>query len=102
MMTAREIADTLAKGKVVEQLVCNIAHTTLSDDLKDLCQMVYLIVLTYDETRLADLWDSGAIRFFLARVILNQFRSPRSQFHALFRKYQLRSTDISKRDFIDG
>lgn len=93
-MTKMEIAAALAKDRVVEQLVCNIAHTRLSPDLKDLCQMVYLAVLEYDEERLADLWDSGAIRFWLAHIIVRQFRSSKSAFHYQYRHYQLRSVPV--------
>ena len=88
------IIETLAKEKRVEALVENIAHHSLTADLKDLCQMVYLILLEYDETRLQDLWQNDQMNFFLARIILNQYRSSNSPFHAIFRKYQERSVSI--------
>lgn len=93
-MTRSEIAEALAKDKVVEQLVCNIAHAPLSANLSDLVQMVYLIVLTYDEEKIVRLWESGAIRFFLARVISTQLHSPRSPYHALIRRYAERTTEL--------
>ena len=49
------IIETLAKDRRVEALVENIAHHSLTADLKDLCQMVYLILLEYDESKLQDL-----------------------------------------------
>ena len=85
---------TLANERRVETLVENIAHHSLTADLKDLCQMVYLILLEYDENRLVDLWDNDQINFFLARIIINQYRSSNSPFHALFRKRQERSVSI--------
>ena len=85
---------TLANERRVETMVENIAHRSLTDDLKDLCQMVYVILLEYDEERLRDLWDNGQINFFLARIIINQYRSSTSPFHAMFRKYQERSVSI--------
>ena len=78
----------------MEALVENIAHHSLTADLKDLCQMVYLVLLEYDEDKLQDLWENGQINFFLARVILNQYRSVTSPFHAMFRKFQERSVSI--------
>lgn len=84
------IIEILAKEKRVEALVENIAHHTLTADLKDLCQMVYLILLEYDETKLLDLWENDQINFFLARVIVNQYRSSNSPFHYLFRRFQER------------
>ena len=84
------IIETLAKEKRVEALVENIAHHSLTADLKDLCQMVYLVLLEYDETKLLDLWENDQINFFLARVIVNQYRSSNSPFHTIFRKMQER------------
>lgn len=74
----------------VEAMVENIAHHKLTADLKDLCQMVYIILLEYDESKLQDLWENDQINFFLARIILNQYRSSNSPFHTIFRKFQER------------
>ena len=82
------IIDTLARERRVEALVENIAHHSLTDDLKDLCQMVYLVLLEYDETKLLDLWENEQMNFFLARIIINQYRSSNSPFHTIFRKMQ--------------
>ena len=85
------IIETLAEEKRVEALVENIAHHSLTADLKDLCQMVYMILLEYDEGKLQDLWENDQMNFFLARIILNQYRSSNSPFHTIFRKFQERS-----------
>lgn len=87
-MGKNEIVNEIAKGKMVEQMVQNIAHQSLSADLKDLCQMVYLILLEYDEQKLQDLWSNNQMNFFLARIIINQFRSSNSPFHMIYRKFQ--------------
>ncbi len=96
------IIETLAKDRRVEALVENIAHHSLTADLKDLCQMVYLILLEYDESKLQDLWENDQINFFIARIILNQYRSSNSPFHAIFRKYQDRSLSIGDGISIDS
>ena len=88
------IIDTLARERRVEALVENIAHHSLTDDLKDLCQMVYLVLLEYDETKLLDLWENEQMNFFLARIIINQYRSSNSPFHTIFRKFQERSVSM--------
>ena len=85
------IIETLAQEKRVEALVENIAHHSLTADLKDLCQMVYMILLEYDEGKLQDLWENDQMNFFLARIIINQYRSSNSPFHTIFRKFQERS-----------
>lgn len=84
----------LARERRVETMVENIAKQPLSADLKDLAQMVYVILLEYDEGRLLDLWEHGQINFFIARIILNQYRSVNSPFYKLFRKHGKRQEDI--------
>lgn len=93
-MNKQTIIETLAKERRVEALVENIAHHSLTADLKDLCQMVYLILLEYDESKLRDLWENDQMNFFLARIIINQYRSSNSPFHSIYRKYQERSISI--------
>lgn len=88
-MSKYEIIEALARGKRVETMIENIAHQHLSADLKDLSQMVYLILLEYDETKLQDLWEHNEIDFFLARIIINQYNSSNSPFHTIFRKFRL-------------
>lgn len=99
-MTAREIVEELGRTGAVERMVINISHGAVSPDLADLSQMVYEILLCYDEGKIVSMWESGQLRFFLARVILNQLHSQRSPFHALYREFGERSESI--RDVHEG
>ena len=101
MVSKTDIVIALSTDKVVEKMVQNIAHQTLSPELKDLCQMVYLILLEYDESKLQDLWENHQMNFFLARIIINQFRSSNSPFHMTFRRFQEKSVDITGMDWED-
>ena len=101
MMSKSDIIESIAKARMVETMVQNIAHQSLTADLKDLTQMVYLILLEYDETKLQDLWDNNQISFFLARIIINQYRSSNSPFHTIYRKFRERSEDIQGKDWLD-
>lgn len=85
-MTKYEIVEALARERRVETMVQNIAHAPLGDDLKDLAQMVYIVLLEYDYDKIADLWENRQMDFFIARVILNQYRTGHSPFHDLIRK----------------
>lgn len=89
MKTKTEIIEALAKDRMVETMIENIAHQKLSADLKDLSQMVYIILLEYDEKRLQDLWENDQMKFFIARIIVNQYRSVNSPFFKEFRKFRL-------------
>ena len=101
MKSKSEIIEAIAGERMVETMVENIAHHSLTADLKDLTQMVYLILLEYDETKLQDLWDNNQISFFLARIIINQYRSSNSPFHTIYRKFRERSEDIQGKDWLD-
>ena len=100
-MDKASIIEQIAKGRMVESMVENIAHQALNDDLSDLCQMIYVLLLEYDEDKLRDLWEHNQIRFFLAKIIVNQYRSNTSLFHYTFRKYQEKSKDITGMDWED-
>ena len=89
-----EIIDQLAREKRVETMLANIAKKPVTGILEDLCQMVYLILLEYDGAKIEDLWENGQINFFIARILLNQYRSTNSPFYKLFRKYESKATDI--------
>ena len=81
-MTKTEIVESLALERRVESIVQNTAHArVLSQDLRDLCQMVYAYILTYDEDKVVDLWQSDALGYFIARIVTNQYRSSNSAFH---------------------
>lgn len=93
-MSRHDIVAEIAKRKLVEDMVCKVAHSALTDDLCDLCQMVYLILLDYDEDKIQDLWEHNQINYFIARIVMNQYRSVNSPFHYLIRKYQMLSSEL--------
>lgn len=94
-MTKKEIVQQLAADGVVEQMCKAIAHQgSLTQDLKDLAQIVYLILLEYDEEKVVDLWESGAMHFFLARVIKMQYSGNRTQYFNQVRKFRLISESL--------
>lgn len=89
MKTKTEIIEAIARDRMVETMVTNIAHKPMSADLQDLSQMVYLILLEYDEKKLQVLWENNQMHFFIARIIINQYNSVSSPFHTMFRKFRL-------------
>lgn len=97
-MTRQEIVETLARNKAVETMVVNIAHEPMCADLADLAQMVYLILLEYDERKLQDLWDNGQMNFFLARIIVTQYRSSLSPYHMTIRKFRQHCIELPTED----
>ena len=86
IVTKTEIVERIAREQRVETMLSNIAKCPVTGDLRDLCQMVYLILLEYDESKIIDLWEHNQINFFIARILLNQYKSSNSPFYKLFRK----------------
>lgn len=91
-----QIVATLAGEKAVERMVENIARKPLTPELKDLVQMVYVILLEYDAGKVEELWNCGEISFFIARIILNQYRSNTSQFYYQIRQFAKKSIDLTE------
>ena len=90
------VIEKLAKARTVETMVCNIAGVDrLAGDLRDLAQMVYLILCEYDADKIVELWDHGEIRFFIARIIMNQLNSVTSPFFRKYRRFSRISEDIA-------
>lgn len=98
-MEKKDIIETLAMERTVERLIENIAHQPLSPDLKDLSQMIYLILLEYDADKIVDLWNAGEMNFFIARIVLNQYWSTTSTFHYQIRQYVQKAADITGKDW---
>lgn len=102
MMSAADIAGELAEARTVEAVVCRIAHRPMSDDLADLSQLVYEVILTYDAARLNDLRDCGQLENFIARIVLNQYRSASSPFHYVYRRFRSLCFRIGLSDWPDA
>ena len=61
-----------------------------------------MLLLTYDEGRLIHLYETGAMRFFIARVVINQYRSRTSPFYGRYRRFADRSDHIDVLEVYDG
>ena len=86
-MTKNEIIGRLAKERLVEQIVSNIAKSSDCDDtLKDLSQEIYLDLLSKDEEKIINLYETNQIRFFVVRMVTNNLFSKNSPYYQVFRK----------------
>ena len=86
-MTKNEVVSIIAKEKVVEQIVSNIAKSADCDDtLKDLSQEIYLDLLSKDEEKIVNLYETNQIRFFVVRMVTNNLFSKNSPFYQTFKK----------------
>lgn len=78
------IVKELATNKVVEELCCNMGVEQAY--LDDLVQEIYLILLEYDEGKMIKMYERKQLKFFIVRIISNQYFSKNSPF---YKKYKL-------------
>ena len=91
-----EIVGKLAERMVVENLIRNVTHhSIIKGDLSDLAQIIYLALLETDRPKLEQLFSSGEIRYYIVRMIINQYYSNRSPFYCEIRKFDRKSIEIS-------
>ena len=94
-MTKNEVISVIAKEKMVEHICSNIAKSADCDDtLKDLSQEIYLDLLSKDEEKIVNLYETNQIRFFVVRMITNNLFSKNSPFYQTFRKNTNTTVDI--------
>lgn len=90
------IVGQLARSRAVEELVRNITHhPSIEADLADLVQIIYFALLQTDAKRLEEMTASGDIRFYIVRMIKNQYYSKNSPFYVEIRKFRDRSSEVS-------
>ena len=83
----------IAKEKVVEQIVSNIAKS--SDDLlNDLSQEIYLDLLQKDEDKIVKLYESNQMRYFITRMIINNLHSTNSPFWCKIKSFTHNMNEI--------
>lgn len=104
-MTRSDIVALLAKEKRVEAIVKRNSGGVLNDDLKDLCQIVYVALLETDEDKIIDLFENKQINFYICRIVWVQLISPRSTYHYVITRLKDFSTfvgSIENMEFDEG
>lgn len=89
------MVEIIAKERMVEQICSNIAKSADCDDtLKDLSQEIYLDLLSKDEEKIINLYETNQIRFFVVRMVTNNLFSKNSPFYQTFKKNTNVTVDI--------
>lgn len=82
------IIEALAKEKTVETLCTNMGVEQAY--LDDLVQEIYLILLEYNEDKLIKMYERKQLKFFIVRIIMNQYFSKNSPFYKKYKLYDQR------------
>lgn len=99
MPNRNDIVAQLAKERIIEKMCVNVAKHKFDDNLEDLAQMTYEILLTYDEERVVKMYEDGQLSFFIARIIMNQYKSVRSPFYSQCLKFGNMSVSLFDSEF---
>ena len=92
-MTKNEVVNIIAKERLVEEIVSNIAKS--SDDLlNDLVQEIYLDLLQKDEDKIIKLYESNQMRYFVVRMVTNNLFSKNSPYYQVYKKNAKATVDI--------
>lgn len=94
-MTKNEIVQKLYKEHIVQNIIFNISHgMETGENLRDLEQDVYLILLGKPEKFIQDLFENNEINFWIANVVYTQLRSSTSPYYRQYKKFKDVSRDI--------
>lgn len=93
-----EIVAEVARLKVVETIISNVSRQPVTGDLRDLAQDIYCAILKTDEAYLQEAYEAGRLRFFIARIVTNQLRSPLSPFYYKYKNPRRRSREVNEND----
>ena len=97
-MTREQIVEEIAKGRTVERLCMSVTHSpTMTQNLSDLVQSIYLVLLEYDREKVEDMWESGSLGFFIVNVIKRQWFSKNSPYYKTYRRFSAASVPIDTR-----
>mgnify|MGYP003645827374 CR=1 FL=1 len=75
--------------------VKGIARNIAPGDYDDLCHEVIIQLYDIAEEKITPLIESGAIRFWIVRIMLNNYRSKTSRYHYKFRRHVERHRELA-------
>lgn len=87
------IIEILAKEKYVER---SITWRIDENDKSDLCQIVYLSLLTMNERKFMDLYKRNKLSNYIMSMLSIQFTSNNSKFNQQVIRFRRRSEEIKK------
>lgn len=93
-MTVSSIVEELYKTNLITELCENIG--VLPKDMDDFTQEIYLILLEYNEEKLIEIYNKNQLKFFIVRIIQNQYNSKNSPFYMKYKRYSQRASELTQ------
>lgn len=95
-MTQNEIIKYIYDNKIVETIVKTIGRGENKDDLEDLVQDMYVMLLTKPRSLLQSLYDKKELNFYLASCIYRQIRSADSPYYKKYKRLRMNSLPVNE------
>lgn len=80
-----KVVNELYNEGVIEELCTNMGVNPLYKD--DLVQEIYMILLEYNKDKIVEMYEKKQLKFFIVRIIKNQYNSCNSPFFKKYKKY---------------
>lgn len=81
-----EIIEKIAKEKLVEQIIKNIAKKE-DDLLNDCSQDIYVDLMAKDDELIENLYENKQLNYFITRMVINQIHSKNSTFYMRYKRF---------------
>lgn len=95
----QEIIDYILKTKLIETCVKYNTNKSSNTELKnDLIQECFLWVCNYDLDKLTNAYENRHLNALITRFIQNQWFSKTSPFYKYFKRFDLASDEITKKE----
>lgn len=85
MERRNELIDNIYKSGIIDEISENIGVSSVDKD--DFKQEIYLILLEYDFNKIEEMYDKGQLKWFIIRIMMNQYHSKNSPWFKKYKKY---------------
>ena len=79
------IIKEIYEENIVKDIIANMR--VKSNDIDDLEQEIYMILLEYNQDRIIEMYEKNQLRYFIVGIISRQYNSKTSPFYKKYKKY---------------
>lgn len=80
-----KIVEWLYKDKIVRDILINMGID--ENDIDDIEQEIYLILLEYSEEKIKEMYEKNQLKYFIVGIVWRQYFSSTSPFFYKYKKY---------------
>lgn len=93
-MIAKEIINQLAKDRIIETIITNVAKKQYDQTDQDLAQDLYQSLLEKDPEFVETLFNNDELQFFITRMVIRNVQSKTSPYYYTYKISQRRINPI--------